>query len=76
MLDAGTGNDVLSGARGNDRIVGGPGVDLLSGGDGKDVLRAANGTRDVVRCGAGRDRAVVDRKDSVSSSGERVRVAR
>jgi hypothetical protein len=76
MLDGGTGNDVLSGARGNDRIVGGPGVDLLSGGVGKDVLRAADGTRDVVRCGAGRDRAVVDRKDSVSSSCERVLVAR
>jgi RTX calcium-binding nonapeptide repeat (4 copies) len=74
MLDGGTGNDMLSGAGGNDRIVGGPGVDLLSGGDGKDVLRAADATRDVVRCGAGRDRAVVDRKDSVSSSCERVRV--
>jgi Ca2+-binding RTX toxin-like protein len=76
MLDGGTGNDVLSGAGGNDRIVGGPGVDLLSGGDGKDALRAADATRDVIRCGAGRDRAVVDRKDSVSSSCERVRVAR
>jgi Ca2+-binding RTX toxin-like protein len=76
-LDGGTGNDALSGEGGNDLIVGGPGVDLLSGGHGNDLLLAADGTRDVVHCGAGRrDRAVVDRKDFVTRTCERVRVVR
>jgi RTX calcium-binding nonapeptide repeat (4 copies) len=75
-LDGGTGDDALSGAGGNDVIVGGPGVDLLSGGDGNDVLLAADGTRDVVHCGRGRDRAIVDRKDFLTRTCERVRVVR
>jgi hypothetical protein len=75
-LDGGTGNDVLSGEGGNDVIVGGPGVDLLSGGDGNDLLLAADGRRDVVHCGRGRDRAIVDRKDFITRTCERVRVVR
>jgi len=75
-LDGGTGDDALSGEGGNDVIVGGPGVDLLSGGDGNDLLLAADGTRDVVHCGRGRDRAIVDRKDFLTRTCERVRVVR
>jgi Ca2+-binding RTX toxin-like protein len=73
VLSGGAGNDMLSGGAGNDLIVGGSGADVLSGGAGNDVLRAADGARDVVRCGAGRDRAVVDRKDVVSRTCEHVR---
>jgi Ca2+-binding RTX toxin-like protein len=75
VLSGGAGDDALLGGAGNDLIVGGPGADTMSGGAGNDVLRAADGTRDVVRCGAGRDRAVVDRKDVVSRTCEHVRVA-
>jgi Ca2+-binding RTX toxin-like protein len=68
------GNDLLVGGRGRDRLVGGPGADQLVGGPGRDtsdggagadVLRMRDGVRDVVRCGAGRDRATVDRGDVV-----------
>jgi hypothetical protein len=33
---------------------------LLSGGSGDDYINALNGTKDIVRCGAGNDTAVVD----------------
>jgi hypothetical protein len=39
------------------------------------VLKAADGTRDVVSCGAGFDTATVDKKDAVSRTCEKVRVA-
>ncbi len=73
------GPDVLDGGPGNDRLVGGPGRDRLLGGPGRDVLVATDGVRDVVRCGPGRDRAVVDRRDrpvgceSVSRRGDGLR---
>jgi len=70
------GNDVLSGGAGDDLLVGGRGDDILSGGAGNDVLLANDGFPDRVECGPGRDRAVVDRKDRVSPSCERVRVVR
>ncbi len=59
------GNDKLIGGAGNDRLDGGTGRDVLLGGRHNDRLHAADGARDVVDCGAGRDRAVVDSRDIV-----------
>jgi dienelactone hydrolase len=59
------GGDCLSGGRGADRLDGGPAGDRLKGGRGRDRIDAKDGNRDVVRCGPGRDRATVDRKDRV-----------
>jgi uncharacterized delta-60 repeat protein len=73
-LDGGAGRDTLSGGAGNDRLSGGAGNDTLTGGSGRnryaggpgnDKLSAANGKRERVDCGAGRDSAVVDRRDRV-----------
>ncbi len=64
-----------------EKLVGTPGSDCLRGGGGRDriharaggdTLLARDGHRDRIRCGPGRDIAVVDRKDRVSSC-ERVR---
>jgi Tol biopolymer transport system component len=87
-LSGGTGNDRLDGGAGNDRLEGGPGADRLtdvrgrdrfSGGSGADRINARDRTRrdrrrtDVVRCGPGRDVALVDRADRVARDCERVR---
>jgi hypothetical protein len=73
-LTGGPGHDVLFGDRGDDRLrggsgndilVGGPGRDVLRGGAGDDVIRAADGQRDVVICGPGRDTVVADQRDVV-----------
>ncbi len=66
------GDDRAVGARGVDCLVGGRGNDVLRGGRGSDRIRARDGERDKVRCGRGRDRAAVDRSDSVRGC-ERVR---
>jgi Ca2+-binding RTX toxin-like protein len=63
------GNDTLLGGAGDDRIYGGPGNDVITGGAGEDhlyggpgsdTIYAADGERDIIDCGPGRDRAVVD----------------
>lgn len=64
VLDSGRGADLLAGAAGRDR--------LLAGG-GPDLVRAAEGAPDRVRCGGGRDHAVVDGRDRVKGC-EQVRV--
>ncbi|HKG36768.1 MAG TPA: S8 family serine peptidase [Solirubrobacterales bacterium] len=64
-LGGGRGRDRLEGGKGRDRLVGGRAADLLQGGRGSDVLKARDGRRDVVDCGRGRDRALVDGKDVV-----------
>ena len=64
-LRAGAGDDTLIGASGNDTLDGGPGRDIFRGGAGSDRLHAADAKRDTVDCGAGRDRATVDRLDKV-----------
>jgi len=46
-------------------LSGGPGRDVLRGGPGRDLIRPKDGRRDVVKCGKGRDRAIVDRRDDV-----------
>jgi hypothetical protein len=67
------GSDRLFGGLGNDRLVGGPGADTLEGGPGRDVLETRDGTRDIVRCGPGRDTAIADRSDWVGQDCELVR---
>ena len=64
-LFGGTGSDRLTGGTGSDYLSGGSGVDLLDAGPGGDVVNARDRRREIVRCGTGIDRAVVDRRDRV-----------
>lgn len=74
-LKGGKRRDKLFGGRGADMLVGGPGKDVLSGGRGRDLIASRDRKRDLVRCGKGKDVALVDRKD-VTSGCEKVRVGR
>lgn len=74
-LVGGTGRDFLSGGSGRDRLVGGPGRNRFYGGAGNDSINSANGVRDVVDCGFGRDSVTADRRDMLSGC-ERVKVVR
>jgi hypothetical protein len=83
-LLGGRGNDRLLGEAGDDRLTGGSGNDVLTGGPGtngydagrgSDVVNAANGRRETVRCGPGKDRARVDRGDRVISCERVTRVS-
>ncbi|HEV2815389.1 MAG TPA: hypothetical protein VGW10_19185 [Solirubrobacteraceae bacterium] len=65
QLVGATGDDVLAGGTFGDEIDGGPGADRLFGGSGPDRINARDRDRDVVRCGAGRDRVTTDRRDTV-----------
>ena len=69
---SGTGRDKVYGGRGNDRLYPGPGADKIKGGPGFDKIYARDGKRDVIRCGADRDRVAADRKDKVSRDCEAV----
>jgi Ca2+-binding RTX toxin-like protein len=86
-LDGGPGNDFVIGGRGSDNILGEEGNDLvidgpdrefatdkLSAGDGNDVVGAVNrpAFKDIVTCGGGFDRLIVDRKDVVAPDCEKV----
>jgi hypothetical protein len=66
------GHDRLFGLDGNDLLVGGPGRDLLEGAAGNDRILARDNERDIVRCGSGKDHAVVDGKDQVATNCESV----
>jgi hypothetical protein len=66
-LLGGAGDDRIDGGAGNDVIIGGPGADKLFGGAGSDTIYAADGERDVIDCGDGADRAVVDSVDIVKN---------
>jgi len=66
-LLGGMGDDRIDGGPGNDVLTGGAGADVLVGGDGSDTIYAADGERDIVDCGAGNDRAVVDSVDVVKN---------
>jgi hypothetical protein len=63
----GAGDDRLDGGPGNDVITGGAGADKIFGGPGSDTIYAADGERDVIDCGPGQDRAVVDSVDVVKN---------
>lgn len=69
VLTGRKGDDRLSGKGGADRLVGGSGADKMLGGSGYDELRggadddvinARDGGPDLIICGRGEDRAVVD----------------
>jgi Ca2+-binding RTX toxin-like protein len=72
-LSGGAANDKLTGSSGNDRLTGGAGKNRYSGGAGKDTISARNKVRETIDCGAGRDVAVVDRRDKVKRNCERVK---
>jgi len=72
-IDGRAAADCVKGGKGDDRIRGGKGRDRLSGGAGGDRIDAADGRRDRVRCGPGRDTVVADGKDRVGRSCERIR---
>jgi hypothetical protein len=44
-------------------VVGGPGIDHISTRAGNDTIDVADGRRDVVRCGAGKDTVKADTLD-------------
>ena len=67
--------DCMRAGPGRDVLIGGPSADAMAGGDGPDRFRARDGSRDRVRCGPGRDVAVVDAKDRTRGC-ERVRRAK
>lgn len=86
-IEGGGGNDDIVGSSGADILEGGPGADNLLegpendaaeeemyGGDGDDTLNAVStpAYKDVVSCGAGVDKAHVDRLDVVASDCELV----
>ncbi len=62
----GPGADFLAGGNGPDRLSGSSGLDRFSGGPGADRLSARDGRRELVRCGAGRDRVGADRRDRLA----------
>jgi len=66
----GGGDDWLYGGPGNDVITGGPGSDHIFGGAGSDTIYAQDGERDVIDCGAGEDRAIVDSFDVANKNCE------
>ena len=64
-LTGGAGDDRLDGGPGDDELLGGAGADSLVASAGDDVIKARDDARDVVSCGAGTDRAIVDALDVV-----------
>lgn len=62
-LLTGEGDDRSRGGTGDDRLFDNQGRDQLRGGPGNDRFSAHDGDRDVIRCGAGTDVAVIDRVD-------------
>jgi Ca2+-binding RTX toxin-like protein len=65
------GADLIKGWEGADRLYGGAGRDYVRAGPGNDRAFTADGEHDVLDCGPGRDRAVVDALDSVARNCER-----
>jgi Ca2+-binding RTX toxin-like protein len=61
-LDGGAGEDYVDGRRGSDDLRGGTSIDVVRARDGR--------TRDTVRCGRGKDFAIVSRRDSVAADCE------
>jgi metallophosphoesterase (TIGR03767 family) len=65
-LRGGDDADVVNGQKGADNLNAGAGEDTVRGGRGRDRVNAADGEPDVVRCGSGVDRAVVDPVDKAT----------
>jgi hypothetical protein len=82
-IDGGAGDDTLEGGFNDDVITGGPGKDRINGDDtspqcglisgqcvvpfGSDTVNARDGEADVIDCGPGEDKAVVDAVDTVQN---------
>ena len=64
-LNGDAGDDRLKGGNGNDTLTPGAGKDRVEGGGGDDKISARDGARDTIDCGAGRDKVVADRNDTV-----------
>jgi RTX calcium-binding nonapeptide repeat (4 copies)/NHL repeat len=71
-VSAGPGDDRVSTGGGADRINPGSGGDRVSSGSGDDRIGLAGSVRDVLDCGAGRDRVLRDRDDRLRAC-ERIR---
>ncbi|MEA2495317.1 MAG: hypothetical protein QOJ29_3228 [Thermoleophilaceae bacterium] len=71
-INGGPGNDKLTGGPGKDQITGGSGIDKVSGGPGDDRIDVADGKRDSIDCGAGKDTVSADRGDRLKGC-ERVK---
>ena len=69
VLRGGPGSDRLLGSDGNNRMYGGPGRDSLLGFGGSDRLGGRDSFADELRCGRGRDRALLDALDYFMSRG-------
>jgi Ca2+-binding RTX toxin-like protein len=67
MLDGRAGPDHLFGYAGNDTLIGGPGKDKIDADTGNDTIRARDKTRDIVRCGPGRDTITADKIDTLTN---------
>jgi Tol biopolymer transport system component len=75
-LVGGSGSDLLSGGTGRDVLAGGPGRNRYDGGLGSDSINAANGVRELVDCGFGRDSVKADPRDRLSGCEKVTRVRR
>ena len=62
----------FSAPRGNDTLDGGGGRDTLAGQEGDDTITSRDGVFDTVRCGAGIESVVADRRDLVRPGCENV----
>jgi Ca2+-binding RTX toxin-like protein len=63
-LEGGKGADRLRGGSRGDRLRGGAGNDDLRGGRGNDVSDAVDFQADQIRCGSGKDTAMIDEFDT------------
>jgi Tol biopolymer transport system component len=70
-----SGKDKLNGGAGSDKLDGGPGPNTYTGGGGNDTINSANGKRETVNCGAGKDSVRADKADRVKGC-EKVRRAK
>ena len=64
----GSGDDVSDGQNGNDHLAGGRGEDAQSGGTGNGTFRTRDGEVDRITCGAGTDKALLDRVDVITDA--------
>jgi Ca2+-binding RTX toxin-like protein len=65
VMNGAAGNDKLNAGNGNDELTPSAGKDIVNGQGGNDTIRARDGAKDTIDCGAGRDKVVADRQDSV-----------
>jgi Ca2+-binding RTX toxin-like protein len=65
-IDAGEGRDWVWGDFGADTITPGPGLDVVHAGWGADTVFAADGEKDWVSCGPGRDSYTADPQDRIA----------